>query len=506
MLTRIDTFLNSTTMYRLVAYYLGVLLAVAGVLAYLHLLSFSVLDLAMSTGFLVAICWLFNALFALITGVPTNTESALITAFILALIFTPDFPDHSVEYLLLAAVAAMLSKYAISIRGRHVFNPAAFGAALSALALQQSATWWVGGSLYMLPFVIVGGLLIARKLRRYDMILAFLATVIAGNLIFAPLSLAGIQTTMNIMLIHSPLFFFAFVMLTEPLTAPPQRMERLICAIAVGILFAPWAHVGSLYFTPELALLAGNVLSYVLSPRYKSMLKLHDITKVAADTYEYAFEGRHPAFRPGQYAEWTIAVPKSDARGNRRYFTIASSPTEPNIHFGIKFYRPPSTFKFKIAGFQLGSAAMIGNIGGDFTLPKNTGRKLAFIAGGIGVTPFRSMVKYMTDMHEHRDTVLMFSNKKAGEIAYRDIFDGAAAANIGFRVIYTLTERPVPSDWKDEVGVLDAAMIQKHVPDYKERLFYLSGPHGMVDTFVHTLQAMGVSRFNIKTDYFPGFV
>lgn len=142
MFTIIDAFLNKTTMYRLLQYYLGGLLLVAAGFSAFGILPYNPLYLLASAVFLMAVCWLFNIGVARIWGVPTNAESSVITALILALIITPETPYVSFFFLLWAALVAMASKYILAIRGKHVFNPAAFGVAATALFLNQSATWW----------------------------------------------------------------------------------------------------------------------------------------------------------------------------------------------------------------------------------------------------------------------------------------------------------------------------------------------------------------------------
>jgi len=501
----IDDFLNTTTMFRLLAYYLGGLLAIAFIFSALGMLPYNALNLAASSGFLVAVCWLSNMVFARIWKVPVNAESSLLTGLILSLIIAPAMPDASFFFLLWAALLAMASKYILAIYGKHLFNPAAFGVAMTALFLNQSATWWVGGNLPMLVFVVAGGVLIVRKIHRTDLVLTFLGAALLSEIAFVPLTFGTIYNTLSTTLLHTPLFFFAFVMLTEPLTTPPRRVGRVLYAAFVGFLFAPWVHLGSLYFTPELALLGGNIFSYAISPKYKAMLRLREVRKIAADTYEFIFSGRMPAFKPGQYAEWTLPADASDSRGNRRYFTLASSPTEGDVRAGVKFYADPSSYKKLMAQLRQGGRVLVGSVAGDFTLPRSTKKKLAFIAGGIGVTPFRSMVKYVLDKKERRDAVLLYSNKTEGGIAYKDLFDSAAQAGLGFRTVYTLTDKNVPPQWQGERGYIDAAMIAREMPDYRERTFYISGPRSMVDAFKSTLHKMGVSRFKIKSDYFPGF-
>ncbi len=500
-----DEFLNKVTMYRLLVYYLGGLLLISASFSAIGMLPYDPVNVLASAGFLIAVCWLSNIIFARFWSVPPNAESSLITALILSLIITPTWPDASFFFLLWAGLLAMGSKYLLSVRGKHVFNPAAFGVAITALALKDSATWWVAGNLPLMLFILAGGILVVRKIHRTDLVIPFFAAGIISSLMFIPLTPQDVISALTATLLHTTLFFFGFVMLTEPLTTPPRRAGRIAYGALVGILFAPWVHVGSLYFTPELALLAGNVFSFLISPKYKAVLQLSQVRKLANDTYEFIFSGRVPHFQPGQFAEWTLDADTSDSRGNRRWFTIASSPTENDVRLGIKFYADPSTYKTFLADFRNGRKILTGSIAGDFTMPKNPKRKLAFIAGGIGVTPFRSMVKYLHDRNERRDAVLLYSNRSEAEIAYRDIFDAAERAGIGFRAHYTLTDKSVAPTWQGERGFVDANMITRTMPDYKERTFYISGPPSMVGTFKHLLHEMGVPRRRIKTDYFPGF-
>ena len=146
-----------------------------------------------------------------------------ITAFILALLISPSAVTNSagIGFIIFASVWAMASKFIFAIHKKHIFNPAAFGIALSALVLNQSATWWAGGSIVLLPFVFFGGLLIVRKIRRFDLVASF--SIVALVTILAT-SGGNYMTPLTQALFYSPFFFLAFVMLTEPLTMPPTRL------------------------------------------------------------------------------------------------------------------------------------------------------------------------------------------------------------------------------------------------------------------------------------------
>jgi ferredoxin-NADP reductase len=146
---------------------------------------------------------------------------------------------------------------------------------------------------------------------------------------------------------------------------------------------------------------------------------------------------------------------------------------------GIKYYDKPSSFKMKLGQLEKGEVIHAGALAGEFTLPTDWSKKLVFIAGGIGVTPFRSMVKYMTDMKEKRDVVLLYSNKTPSDVAYKNIFD-EAGAKIDLKTLYFMNDMEgatVESNMR--VGFITPEVIMKEIPDYKERMFYISGPHVM---------------------------
>lgn len=505
MIRLIDIFLDRITMYRLVLYYLIFLIFSAVVLSLFKLLPFSPWMLLLSTILITFCCWISNLIFSRFLNAPTNIESLYITALILALIITPELSFYKIMFIIWAAVWAMGSKYIFAIGKKHIFNPAAFAVALTEITINQSATWWIG-TLYMLPFVFAGGLLVVRKMRRFDLVLGFFISAMAAIIGFGLFRGTDVIATAGKALSGSSMVFFAFVMLTEPLTTPPTRVLRILYGTLVGFLFTPMVSIGSISLTPELSLLIGNVFSYIVSPKEKLLLKLKGKVQVASDAYNFLFvSDKKLLFRPGQYMEWTLPVKHADNRGNRRYFTIASSPTENEIEIGIRFSPKSSTFKKELMSLGAGGTIVASQLAGDFTLPKNPQQKLVFIAGGIGATPFRSMVKYLLDRGEKRQIILFYSNRCSADIAYKDIFD-IAQKLLGIKVVYTVTDpNLVSTDWKGKMGYINQQMIIEEVPDYMERTFYVSGPHTMVTAFKEILKNMGVKKGSIKTDYFPGF-
>lgn len=506
MLRLIDSLLDRITMYRLLLYYLIFLLAVAFLLSEAGSLHYSAYSVAFSAVYLTAVCWISSAVFAYDFDAPTNTESSLITALILALIISPVTTLAGALFMTAAGGLAVASKYLLAIRKQHIFNPAAVAVVLTAWGAGQAASWWVG-SAPMLPFVIAGGLLLARKVRRFQMILSFTATAYAATIVYTRLSHGHVAGTLHQVTLSSALFFLAFVMLIEPATSPTTPKWQRSYGALIGLLFPPQVHLGSVYGTPELALIIGNIFTYIVEPKVKLFPKLLRKTKLTTGIAEFIFTpNRKLAYLPGQYMEWTLPHPHSDSRGDRRYLTLASSPTEPEIRVGVRFYRNGSTYKKAMLQMSDDTPIVAAQLAGNFTLPKDQTLKLAFIAGGIGVTPYRSMLKYLLDKDEPRDITMLYSAKKADEIVYRDILD-AARQRLDARITYCLTggNKPGQDTGNYRYGYIDAKVIEREIPDYRERLFYISGSHDMVNGVRDALRELGVRRSRIKTDFFPGY-
>lgn len=508
MIKFIDNFLNQITMYRLILYYLIFLLAIAAGFSFLGILPYNPLLLIFSALFITLACWVMNRAAAYVFAAPTNVESVYITALILALIITPATRFGDIQFLFLAYSAsaiAMISKYILAIGKKHLFNPAAIAVVGTALLINQSASWWIGTAA-MAPFVIIGGLLMTKKLIRFDLVMSFILVALAGivgsHLAGSPAHLVSI---IDRTLLSSSLLFFAFVMLTEPLTTPPTAKLRITYGALVGFLFVPALHFGSFYLTPELALVLGNVFSYLVSPKEKFFLTLKKIKPISADCYDFIFTAKQKFnFESGQYLEWTLPHPHPDNRGNRRYFTVASAPDDNTLSVGVKFYPRSSTFKKTLLAMQPGDQIVASQRAGDFVLPKNKKQKMVFIAGGIGITPFHSMIMHLLNRLERRPIIMFYASRTKEDFAYTKDFD-AAEVELGIKTVYCISNKQsIPPDWKGERGYMNGQMIQKYVPDYAERVFYLSGPHTMVASFEETLKNMGVSARHIKKDFFPG--
>lgn len=474
-------------------YYLLALIVFSAILSFLEILPYNGWDILINAMYLATVCKLSNFFFAKAFKVTTNIESSLITGFILALIFGPVSFQSNFLTLSMAGIAAMASKYLIVWKGRHIFNPAAFGAVASALVLGQGASWWIG-SPYTFPVVLLGGFLILKKIRRFRVVGVFLISGVIISLIMGFNTASSYSSLISNFLLVSPIIFFGSVMLVEPLTSPFDTKFRILYAIIVVLAFNLYSR--SIPFSLELGLLTGNVFSFLVSKNFRQILKLKKKIVESHDVISFLFEPMKKIdFRPGQYLEWQLSHKNTDERGIRRYFTISSSPSEKFIMLTTKFAEKSSSFKIALRNLELGEEVTVLGLEGDFTLPREEKRKLCFIAGGIGITPFRSMVKYLLDQNQERDIILLYCAKAADEFVFKDIFE--SAKSIGIKTVYVAT---------DTSGFLDRKKISLEVTDFRNRLFYISGPHSMVDVFRKTLKDMGVARTQLKIDFFPGYV
>lgn len=501
----IDSFLNSITMYRLVLYGLMILAIIAIAFSFTGVLPFGGVQMTISLVLLLAVCVLSNTILAYVFNVPANVESSYITALILFLILTPPASLSNAVVIALVGLVSMASKYVLNLSGKHIFNPVAIAAVLLSLSGLGGAIWWIGSSVMLLPVVIIG-LLMVRKIRWSWLFLSFVV-IGTGSIFLNGLINGGtLGALLKGAFLSGPIIFFGSIMLTEPATTPPTRGKQIIYGVLVGALYGTQFHLGPFYNAPELTLILGNIYSYIVSPKDKLELRLKEKIQLAPLIFDYVFTAnRKLAFTAGQYMEWTVDPAKADSRGNRRYFTIASSPMEKELRIGVKVPPEFSTFKKYLNSMHPGQRLIAGNLAGDFTLPRNAaGKTIVGIAGGIGVTPFRSIIKDLIDTNQKTNMVLFYAASDPAEFVYQDIFK--QGENVGVKTVYILSgAKSLPLDWNGKTGYITEEMIRAEVPDYESGLYYLSGPNVMVDAYKKLLSSLKISQQNIHTDYFPGY-
>jgi ferredoxin-NADP reductase/Na+-translocating ferredoxin:NAD+ oxidoreductase RnfD subunit len=500
----VDRMISNVTMYKLLLYVLLLLVGGSIVLSVTGVLSLSASGIALDTVVLVPACYIANELLARLYHATTNVESWLLTALILVCILPPTTSLHGLFLVSLGGLLAMGSKYIITLYHKHLFNPAAFAAIVLGISGLLPAIWWVGSPVLEIPMLVMG-IVILRKIRRFQLSICFGVAALIVTIIVGSMHQSTLSESIKGLLHSSPLFFLGTVMLTEPETTPPRIWQQRIYGVIVGALFTSQLRFGVVSATPEAALIVGNVYSYLVSPKHRLKLTLKSKRQLSPTIYDFGFASDYKLpFRPGQYLEWTLAGVPFDSRGNRRTFSIASGPDEEDIHIGIKTYEAGSTYKKTLTALEPGAEMTAGLLAGNFVLPDDQNVKLVFIAGGIGVTPFVSMVQDMISKKTKRDVVMFYLVSDPAEYVYQDVWKQAEA--YGLKIIPLLTHEKAPETaWSGKTGRLTADMLKLEVSDYKDRRYYLSGPNALVAGYSTLLRQLKIRSLSIIKDHFSGY-
>lgn len=501
--TRLDSLTGRVTMYRLVLLGLLAVLAASLVLSALGRIAYQPLPILVSAVVAVLATVISGHLIARVFRSRPHTESGIVTGLILVFLFTPLLTASSLGWLAVAGVIASASKYLLAFRGRHIFNPAAIAAVVMSIAVPTAfPTWWVGAP-SILPIVVVAAVVILHRTRNLTMGAVFFVVATAGTALAGASNGSTPSVALMNALVSSPIVFFAGFMLTEPLTLPPRRWQRLALAVLVGALFSLPFHAGPVYGTYELALVVGNLAAFAVGQRRAVRLRLLGRKQLTPTSYELEFRaGRPVRFAAGQYMELSLPHAKADVRGQRRVFSIASGGAAPGVvTFGLKTAVPSSSFKTALLDLEPGAEISATSVGGDFTLPRDASRKLLLVAGGIGITPFMSHLHSLAAARDDRDVVLIYSVPSVDEIAYRD-----ELAALGTKVVVLSPDAAgiLPDGWVHAgKGPLTQALLEAHVPDAAARYGYVSGAPRMIHPVRNVLRRAGVRR--VTTDAFSGY-
>ena len=203
-------------------------------------------------------------------------------------------------------------------------------------------------------------------------------------------------------------------------------------------------------------------------------------------------------YKPGQHAriEFNIDDPEN---GNARPLSIASSPTENFLLFSTKISR--TLFKQKLDSLKVGDKIKIKGPMGVFVLDENA-KNIVFLGGGIGITPFRDMIKYATDKKLPVKLTLLYSNRTPDEICYKDEWPLMEKRNPNLKVINTITD---DASWQGRKGRINDSMINEFCSDVNNAIFYICGPPAMVDALSQLLKSMNVQQQDIKIEKFIGY-
>jgi glycine betaine catabolism B len=217
-------------------------------------------------------------------------------------------------------------------------------------------------------------------------------------------------------------------------------------------------------------------------------------------------------YTAGQFAFFDIGGVYADPKGPIRHFTISSSPTENFIMLSTRIRDSP--YKKRLSNLEEGAKVKVRGPEGQFVLHQDYSKPAIFISGGIGVTPFRSMIKYATVNRLPLRIIMFDSNRNKGNILFKQEFDDWANTNKNLKIIYTISEHQheqslhAANDWKGEYGRIDKAMILKYMDSnaINNSMFYVCGPPGMLKDMQSLLQEdMGIPKESIKVEEFTGY-
>lgn len=514
---RVLAVLGAVSMYRLTLLALTLLAVIALVLSALGVLvSPTPGELLISFAVLAIVICAVDAAAQRLLHLPWRVESSLVTALILLFVMRPGADAAAITGLALAGALASLSKYVIAWRGRHVLNPAAFGAAVVSIAgafgvfswLGTSASWWIGNPAMAAPVALLG-LVVLWRTEKVRVVSLFLLVAVAVSVLRQSVQAldAGIAvdlgTALSFALLQSPFLFLGAFMVSEPLTSPPRRWQQFWVAGLVGALAGwPLSIAGLFTLGQERALLIGNLLAFGFALRGSVRLVLERREWITPTVQELTFRARgRLSFQAGQYLELDVPHRRPDARGTRREFSIVSAPADlPTLRIAYKNgdQQHPSSYKLALADAESGAQLAVTGTWGDFLLPRGDAPVL-MVAAGIGATPFVSQLRQMQAEGRRRDVVLVYVASAASELAFRD-----ELAATGVRTVVFTRDEPadLPAHWTWADGVrLDAAGLERVVGDISARHAFISGPPRLIADLAPALQRAR----SLTTDAFAGY-
>ena len=208
-------------------------------------------------------------------------------------------------------------------------------------------------------------------------------------------------------------------------------------------------------------------------------------------------------YKAGQYAIINLGT-KEDPEGSARSFTMASSPTENFILISTRVRETP--FKKKLASLDAGSHVNVTAPLGKFVSHEDYSKPAVLLSGGIGVTPFRSMIKYSTDKQLPVKIVMFDSNRNLENILYKKEFDEWASLNENLKIVYSLDVGD--NGWKGERGFINKIMITRYlsITELDNSIFYICGPPAMLNAMKKLLQEdLDIPKERIRVEEFIGY-
>jgi ferredoxin-NADP reductase len=233
--------------------------------------------------------------------------------------------------------------------------------------------------------------------------------------------------------------------------------------------------------------------------------RIKEKEEVAKGTLFVTFDllGETVDFEPGQYFYVTLPdIGHNDEKGLRRHITVVTSPNERGV-LGLATRLRDSAFKRTLRELPVGAEVEVDPPTGDFTLPDDTSRPFVFVAGGIGITVFRSMLRHIRDERLPYRVTLVYSNRDRESTAFLDELRELERQIPDFRLILTMTEDP---GWEGETRMIDAEFFRDYLGEaLDEYVFLVAGPPGIVQAAQQALVEAGVEEENLIVERYSGY-
>ncbi len=207
------------------------------------------------------------------------------------------------------------------------------------------------------------------------------------------------------------------------------------------------------------------------------------------------------SFLPGQYIQVMFDSSNPDNTKINKYLSISCSPSKDYIEVTKRLSE--SDFSYRLRSLkEADELSFSGPFGNCVFRPEF--EKIAFLIGGIGITPVISMLEYVAEKNLSTDSILLYSNRSTEEAAFKDVLDGFSGHSKNIKTIFTVSEESVQN--QDYLyGRIDKTMVESYMPDFQQRIFFIFGPGAMVEAMVKILKDLKVQEANIKKEVFIGY-
>src|SRR5580700_9648600 len=239
-------------------------------------------------------------------------------------------------------------------------------------------------------------------------------------------------------------------------------------------------------------------------PPYKVTLQAQK-TLCAGTSAFYFAKPEGFEFEAGQFVNFTLLNPgDTDQGGNTRALSIASAPHERSLMVAMRLRT--TAFKRTLNSLPLNTELLLHGLYGSLTLSREGTRPAVFLAGGIGITPFRSLIWNATESLSRRRILLFYSVRGPQEAAFLDELREMEQYNIRYKLICTVTQpEKARMPWRGETGRISIEMLSKWIPDLRAPIYYVAGPSAMVSGIRQMLISSGISEDDIRAEEFAGY-